>query len=89
MNSLSKFLSSPLLDFIPSNLPSNNIERPDEIDILLGTLSKSDIQSLDRRVTDNLSDDEHSKTRVLPLTTLPISCAIAHAQEIPLTTPLR
>ena len=34
MNSLSEFLSSPLLDFIPSNSPSNNIERPDEIDIV-------------------------------------------------------
>ena len=33
MNSLSKFLSSPLLDFIPSNSSSNNIEQPDEIDI--------------------------------------------------------
>ena len=41
MNSLSEFLSSPLLDFIPSNSPSNNIEQPDEIDILLETLSKS------------------------------------------------
>ena len=80
MNSLSKFLSLPLLDFIPSNSLSNNIERPDEIDILLETLSKSDIQLLDRRVTDNLNDDEYSKTRVLPLTMLPISCAIAHAQ---------
>ena len=89
MNSLSKFLSSPLLDFIPSNLLSNNIECPDEIDILLETLSKSDIQLLDRRVTDNLNDDEYSKTRVLPLTMLPISCATAHAQEIPLTTPVR
>ena len=51
MNSLSEFLSSPLLDFIPSNSPSNNIEHPDEIDMLLETLSKSDIQLLDRRVT--------------------------------------
>ena len=47
MNSLSEFLSSPLLDFIPSNSPSNNIEWPDEIDILLETLSESDIQLLD------------------------------------------
>ena len=59
MNSLSECLSSPLLNFIPSNLPSNNTERPDEIDILLETLSESDIQLLDRRVTDELSDDEH------------------------------
>ena len=87
MNSLSKFLTSPLLDFIPSNSLSNNIERSNEIDILLETLSKSDIQLLDRRVTNNLNDDKHSKTRILP--TLPISCAIAHAQEISLTTPLR
>ena len=48
MNSLSEFLSSPLLDFIPRNLPSNNIERPDEIDILLETLSESDIQPVTR-----------------------------------------
>ena len=32
MNSLSKFLSSPLLDFIPSNSSSNHIEQPDEIE---------------------------------------------------------
>ena len=61
MSSLSEFLSSPLLDFIPSNLPSNNIEQPDEIDMLLETLSESDIQLLDRRVTDDLGDDEHQK----------------------------
>ena len=36
MNSLSKFLSSPLLDFIPTiRRPSNNIERPNEIDIAI------------------------------------------------------
>ena len=61
MNSLFKFLSSPLLDFIPSNSPSNNIEQPDKIDILLETLSESDIQLLDRRVTDDLGDDEHQQ----------------------------
>ena len=61
MKSLSKFLFSPLLDFIPSNSPSNNIEQPDEIDILLETLSESDIQLLDRRVTDDLGDDEHQQ----------------------------
>ena len=59
MDSLSEFLSLPLLDFIPRNLHSNNIEWPDEIDILLGTLSENDIQLLDRRVTDDLGDDEH------------------------------
>ena len=93
MNSLSKFLSSPLLDFIPRNSPSKNIERPDKIDILLETLSKSDIQLLDRRVTDDLDDDEHQQdqghARVLPLPMLPISRVIARAPEIPLTTSLR
>ena len=59
MNSLYEFLSSPLLDFIPRNSPSNNIEWPDEIDILLETLSKREIQLLNRKVTDDLSDDEH------------------------------
>ena len=85
MNSLSEFLSSPLLDFIPSNSSSNNIEQPDEIDILLETLSKSDIQLLDR-TTSVMTNT--SKTRALPLPTLPISRAIARAPEIPLTTPL-
>ena len=61
MNSLSKFLSSPLLDFIPSNSPSNNTERPDEIGMLLETLSESDIQLLDRTVTDDLGNDEHQQ----------------------------
>ena len=61
MNSLSEFLSSPLLDFIPSNSPSNNIERPDEIDILLETLSKSDIQLLNRIVTNDHGNDEHQQ----------------------------
>ena len=61
MNSLSEFLSSPLLDFIPSNSPSNNIERSGEIDILLETLSETDIQLLDRIVTDDLGDDEHQQ----------------------------
>ena len=61
MNSFSKFLSSPLLDFVPSNLPSNNTEQPDEIDVLLEMLSESNIQLLDKRVTDNLGDDEHQQ----------------------------
>ena len=61
MNSLSEFLSSPLLDFIPSNSSSNNIEQLDKIHILLETLSESDIQLLDRRVTDDLGDDEHQQ----------------------------
>ena len=61
MNSLSEFLSSPLLDFIPSNSPSNNIEQPDKIDMLLETLFEIDIQLLDRRVTDDFGDDEHQQ----------------------------
>ena len=61
MNSLSELFSSPLLDFIPHNLPSNNIEQPGKIDILLETLFENDIQLLNRRVTDNLSDDEHQQ----------------------------
>ena len=61
MNSLSELFSSPLLDFIPHNSPSNITERPNEIDILLETLSKRDIQLLDRRVTDDLGDDEHQQ----------------------------
>ena len=73
MNSLSEFLSSPLLDFIPSNSPSKNIEQPDEIDILLETLFKSDIQLLDRRVTDDLSDDEHQQNQ---------SITVANASDI-------
>ena len=91
MNSLSEFLSSPLLDFIPRNSPSSNIERPNEIYTLLETLSESDIQLhiLNRRVTDDLGDDEYQKDQALPLPTLPISRAIACAPEIPLTTPLR
>ena len=58
MNSLSEFFSSPLLDFIPSNSPSNNTERPDQLVVLLETLFESDVQLLDRRVTNDLGDDE-------------------------------
>ena len=60
MNSLSEFLSTPLLDF-SSNSPSNNTERPDELDMLLETLSESDIQLLDSRVTDDFSNDKHQQ----------------------------
>ena len=75
MNSLSEFLSSPLLDFIPSNLPSNNIKQPDEIEMLLETLSESDIQLLDRRVTDNLGDDEHQQDQGITVANVSdISC---------------
>ena len=61
MNSLSEFLSSPLLDFIHSNLPNNNTKQPDELYMLLETLFESDIQLLDRRVTDDLDDDKHQQ----------------------------
>ena len=88
MNSLSVFLSSPLLDFIPRNSTSNNIERPDEINILLETLSESDIQLLDRRVTDDLGDDEHRQDQGITVANASISRAITRAPEIPLTTPL-
>ena len=64
------------------------------------TLSESDIQLLDRRVTDNLSDDEHQKDQGIAVANAPISLAIAvanapislaivHAPEILLTTPVR
>ena len=75
MNSLSELYSSPLLDFIPSNLPSNNIEQPDERDILLQTLSESDIQLLDRRVTDDLGNYEHQQDQGTTIAnTSDISC---------------
>ena len=61
MNSLSEFLSSPLLDFIPSNSTSNNTEQPDELDMLLETLSESDIQLLDSRVTDDFGNDKYQQ----------------------------
>ena len=85
MNSLSEFLSSPLLDFIASNSPSNNIEQLDKIDILLQTLSESDIQLLDiEELPTTSAMMSTSKTRALPLPMLPISRAIACAPEIPL-----
>ena len=87
MNSLSELFSSPLLDFIPCNSPSSNVEQPDEIDILLQTLSESDIQLLDRRVTDDLDDYEHQQDQGFTVATLPISRVIARTPEILLTTP--
>ena len=60
MNSLSEFLSLPLLHFILSNLPSNNTEQPDKLDILLQTLPEGDIQLLDSRVTDDLIEIQRS-----------------------------
>ena len=53
--------TSASYDFIPSNSPSNNTERPDELDILLEALSENDIQLLNRRVIDDLSDDKHQQ----------------------------
>ena len=89
MNSLSVFLSSPLLDFIPSSSPSNNIERPDEIDILLQTLSERDIQLLDTEellmTSAMMSTSKTRACRALPLPMLPISHAIASTPEIPLS----
>ena len=61
MNSLSQFLPSPLLDFIPGNSPSKKIEWLDELDILLETPSESDIQLLDRRVTNDLGNDDYQQ----------------------------
>ena len=88
MNSLSEFLSSPLLDFIPSNSPSNNIEQPDKIDILLETLSESDVQLLDRRVTDDLGDDEHQQDQGITIANASDISCYSTCSEIPLTTPL-
>lgn len=51
MDSLSQLLSSPLLDFVSSA----NTERPDELDMLLETVSDSDIQLLDSTNTNNSS----------------------------------
>ena len=68
MNSLSKFLSLPLLDFIPSNSPSNSTERPDKLHIRLETLSESNIQLLNRRVIDDLGDDEHQEDQGITVT---------------------
>ena len=50
-----------LQGYFPSNLPSNNTEQPNETDILLETLPKSDIQLLDRRATDGPGNDEHQQ----------------------------
>ena len=74
MNSLSEFLSTPLLDF-SSNSPSNNTEQPDELDMLLETLSESNIQLLDSRVTDNFGNDKHQQNQDITVAnTSNISC---------------
>ena len=87
MNSLSEFLSSPQLDFIPSNSPSNNIEQPDEIDMLLETYPKTIFSYSIEELQMTSAMMNTSKTRTLPLPTLLISLAIARAPEIPLTRP--
>ena len=89
MNSLSEFLSSPLLDFIPSNSPSNNIEQPDEIDMLLETYPKTIFSYSIEELPTTSAIMNTSKTRTLPLPTFPISRAIARALKIPLTRPFR
>ena len=89
MNSLSEFLSSPLLDFIPSNSSGNNIEQPDEIEYYSKHYPKAIFSySIEELPTTSVMMNT-SKTRALPLPTLPISRAIARAPEIPLTTPLQ
>ena len=61
MNSLSELLSSSLLDCIPSNMPNDNSEWPNELDMLLEILSESDIQLLDRRVINDHGNDKHQQ----------------------------
>ena len=92
MNSLFEFLSSPLLDFIPINSPSNNIEQPGEIDILLETLYLKAIFSsvLDRRVIDDLGDDEHQQDQGITVANASdISYHRTCSGNTTITTPLR
>ena len=42
-------------------MPSNNSEWPNELDMLLEALSESDIQLLNRRVTDDHGNDKHQQ----------------------------
>ena len=74
MNSLSEFLFSPLLDFIPSD----NNEWPNELDMLLETLSESDIQLLDSRVRDDKhqQDDNITKDCIANASIIPYSMYI-------------
>ena len=81
MNSLSEFLSSPLLDFVPSE----NNERPDKLDMLLKALSESDIQLLNSRVRDDKCQQDHNITN----DSVANASDILGALEIPMTTPLR
>ena len=89
MNSLSEFLSSPLLDFIHSNLPNNNTKQPDELYMLLETLSESDIQLLDKRVTDDLGDDKHQQDQGITVANASNNLCHSMCLEILVTTPLR
>ena len=55
---------SPLLDFVPID----NNERPDELDMLLETLSENDIQLLDSRVRDDRARErqqDHNKIKAI------------------------
>ena len=61
MNSLSEFLSSPLLDFIPSNSPTKNTEQPNELDMLLETIAESDNQLINSRVIDDFGSGKHQE----------------------------
>ena len=61
MNSLSEFLSSPLLDFIPSNSPIKNTEQPNELDMLLETIAESDNQLINSRVIDDFGNVKHQE----------------------------
>ena len=81
MNSLSEFLSSPLLYFISSNSPSNNTEQPDKLDMLLEILSELMFSYSIEELLTTLAMINTSKTRALLLPTLTISYAIAHALE--------
>ena len=81
MNSLSEFLSSPLLYFIPSNSPSNNTEQPDKLDMLLEILCEAMFSYSVEELLTTLAMTNTSKTRALLLPTLTISHAIAHALE--------
>ena len=70
MNSLSEFLSSPLLDFVPSD----NNEWPDELNMLLETLSESNIQLLDSRVRDDKHQQDNNITNDCVANASNVSC---------------
>ena len=70
MNSLTEFLSSPLLDFASSD----NNKWPNELDVLLETLSESVIQLLDSRVRDDKHQQDHNITNDYVANTSDIFC---------------